>query len=70
VAAQELRAIYACRDRDQAAAHLYDWTVMCIDSQVPELKRLARTLSTWRTEFLAYLTIGRISNGPIEAINL
>jgi len=70
VAAQELRAIYACRDRDQAAARLYDWTVMCIDSQIPELRRLARTLTTWRTEFLAYFTTGRISNGPTEAVNL
>ena len=48
VAAQELRAIYRCRDRDQAAARLYDWTVTCIDSHVPELRRLARTLTTWR----------------------
>ena len=43
VAAQELRAIYRCRDRDQAAARLYDWTVTCIDSHVPELRRLARS---------------------------
>jgi transposase len=67
---QELRAIYHCRDRDQAAARLYDWTVMCIDSQVPELGRLARTLTTWRDEFLAYFNTGRISNGPTEAVNL
>jgi transposase len=70
VAAQELRAIYRCRDRDQAAARLYDWTVACIDSGVPELSRLARTLSTWRAEFLAYFSAGRISNGPTEAANL
>ena len=31
-AAQELRAIYRCRDRDQAAVRFYDWTVTCIDS--------------------------------------
>ena len=42
VAAQEPRAIYRCSDRDQAAARLYDWTVTCIDSHVPELRRLAR----------------------------
>ena len=70
VAAQELRAIYRCRDRDQAAARLYDWTVTCIDSQVPELRRLARTLTTWRAEFLTYFSTGRISNGPTEAVNL
>lgn len=46
IAAQELRTIYACRDPDQATARLYNWTVMCIDSQIPELGRLARTLTT------------------------
>jgi transposase len=70
VAAQELRAIYGCRDRDQAAARLYGWTVMCIDSGIPELARLARTITAWRDEFLAYFTTGRISNGPTEAVNL
>ena len=70
VAAQELRAIYRCCDRHQAAARLYDWTVTCIDSGVPELRRLARTITTWRTEFLAYFSTGRISNGPTEAVNL
>ena len=70
VAAQELRAIYHCRDGDQAAARLYAWTVTCIDSHVPELRRLARTLTTWREEFLAYFRTGRISNGPTEAVNL
>jgi transposase len=70
VAAQELRAIYRCRERQQAAARLYAWTVMCIDSGVAELARLARTFTTWREEFLAYFTAGRISNGPTEAINL
>jgi transposase len=70
VAAQELRAIYRCRDRDHAAARLYDWTVFCIDSHVPELGRLARTITAWRTEFLAYFDTGRISNGPTEAVNL
>jgi Transposase len=64
------RAIYRCRDRDQAAARLYDWTIVCIDSGVAELTRLARTITTWRDEFLAYFTTSRISNGPTEAVNL
>ncbi len=70
VAAQELRAMYRCRDRDQAAARLYDWTVFCIDSGVAQIARLARTITTWREEFLAYFSAGRISNGPTEAVNL
>ena len=43
---------------------------MCIDSGVAELARLARTVTTWREEFLAYFSAGRISNGPTEAVNL
>ena len=70
VAAQELRAIYRCRDRDHAATRLYHWTVYCIDLRVPELARLARTITTWRTEFLTYSPTGRISKGPTEAVNL
>jgi transposase len=70
VAAQELRAIYRCADRDHAAQRLYDWTVYCIDSGVAELRRLARTITTWRQEFLAHFSAGRISNGPTEAVNL
>jgi transposase len=70
VAVQELRAIYRCRDRDQAAHRLYDWTVFCIDSGVAEIARLARTVNTWREEFLAYFSAGRLSNGPTEAVNL
>ena len=46
--AQELRAIYRCRDRGQAAARLYDWTVTRIDSHVPELRRLARSGRDYR----------------------
>jgi hypothetical protein len=70
VATQELRAIYRCRDRDQPANRLYDWTIACIDSGVAELTRLARTITTWRDEFLAYFTTSRISNGPTAAVNL
>jgi hypothetical protein len=53
-----------------AAARLYDWTIAGIDSGVAELTRLARTITTWRSEFPAYVTTSRISNGPTEAVNL
>jgi transposase len=64
VTAQELRAIYRCRDRDQAASRLYDWIVFCVNSGVPELHRFARTITTWRTEFLAYFVAGRSPTDP------
>ena len=43
---------------------------MCVGSGVAELARLALTITTWRVEFLAYFSAGRISNGPTVAVNL
>jgi transposase len=37
---------------------------------VPELERLARTISQWEDEILAYFTTGRASNARTEATNL
>src|ERR1700712_5267141 len=53
-----------------AAAAFYRWLGFCADSEVPELHRLARTLDSWREELLARFTVGAVSNGPTEAINL
>jgi transposase len=39
-------------------------------SEIPELERLARTISAWQDEILAYHVCGRASNGPTEAVNL
>ncbi len=36
---------------------------------MPELTRLATTISAWQDEVLAYHTTG-LSNGPTEAVNL
>ena len=70
IAAQELRLIFSCPDRDRAAEALYRWLAYCADDNIPELTRLARTIDAWRTELLAYFDTGGISNGPTEAINL
>ena len=35
-----------------------------------ELTRLARTVTTWSDEFLAYFSTGAVSNGSTEAVNL
>ncbi len=70
IAAQDLRRIYRCRDRAEAAQRLYTWMVHCADAEVPELVRLATTIDSWREEFLAYFDTGGVSNGPTEAMNL
>ncbi|MGI8721563.1 MAG: transposase, partial [Geodermatophilaceae bacterium] len=61
---------YASASPAQAQARLYEWMVHCADSGVPELRRLATTIDSWTTEFLAYFTTGGITNGPTEAMNL
>ncbi|MDN5760613.1 MAG: ISL3 family transposase [Tomitella sp.] len=70
VAAQDLRLIYQAGDRARAAEALYQWLTYCADADIPELTRLARTIDSWRPEFLAYFDTGGISNGPTEAVNL
>jgi transposase len=70
IAAQELRLLYRLRDPQRATQAFTRWLSFCADSEVPELHRLARTLDSWREELLARFTVGRVSNGPTEAINL
>ena len=36
---------------------------------MPEVKRLGKTLTTWRREFLSYFDTGGASNGGTEAVN-
>jgi transposase len=70
VAAQDLRLIYQAGDRARAAEALYRWLAYCAEADIPELTRLARTIDSWRAEFLAYFDTGGVSNGPTEAVNL
>ncbi len=68
--AKELRrAVYAAADTlaaRRALGAFYQW---CTEVQVPEVSRLAKTVSAWEHEVLAYHTTG-LSNGPTEAVNL
>jgi transposase len=70
VAAQDLRLIFSCPDRERAQQSLYRWLAYCADANIPELTRLARTIDSWHPELLAYFDTGGVSNGPTEAINL
>ena len=70
VAAQDLRLIFSCPDRERAEQSLYRWLAYCADADIPELSRLARTIDSWHPELLAYFDTGGVSNGPTEAINL
>jgi transposase len=70
VAKERLRDFYAARDPRIARRRLNDFYIHCAHSEIPELERLARTVSAWQHEILAYHTTGRASNGPTEAVNL
>lgn len=70
IAAQDLREIYRAPDRDRARRALERWYWHCATAGVPELVRLATTISNWQDEFLAYFDTDGTSNGPTEAINL
>ncbi|MFL6139861.1 MAG: transposase [Frankiaceae bacterium] len=70
IAAQDLRLLFRARDRADAEQRLFRWLTYCADAEVPELRRLARTIDAWREELLAYFDTGGISNGPTEAVNL
>src|SRR6266508_4908204 len=58
------------RRRGPARRRLTALHARCTQSDVPELRRLGRTLGRWQTEILAYHRTGRASNGPTEAVNL
>jgi transposase len=70
IAKEDLRRVYAAADQPEAHRRLADLHTRCTRSDVPELRRLARTLGRWHNEILAYFHTQRASNGPTEAVNL
>jgi len=69
IAAQELCTLYQCRSPHATEQHLYRWLVHCAQADVPEPRRLARTLDSRREELLAYFDTDGVSNGPTEPMN-
>jgi transposase len=64
-----LREVYAAVGLRHARRRLVAFYQWCAEADVPELVRLAKTISAWENEVLAYHTTG-LSNGPTEAVNL
>jgi len=64
-----LRESYAATTLRQAHWCLVRFYLHAADAEVPELTRLAKTLSAWEDEVLSFHTTG-ISTGPVEAQNL
>lgn len=57
-----------CIDAAHAHRQLLWWYAFVADHPVPELVRLATTISAWEPEFLAYFKT-RGTNGRVEGIN-
>jgi transposase len=64
-----VRESYCAPTLRQAHWRLVRFYVYAAEADVPELTRLARTISRWEQEVLNYHTT-RISTGPVEAQNL
>jgi transposase len=64
-----LREMYAAKNLTVARWKLVAFYQHAAEAEIPELTRLAKTVSAWETEILNYHVTG-ISNGPTEAQNL
>jgi transposase len=69
LAKEALRFMYAADTMAEAARRFDAFIKEAKSSSVPELHRLAKTMSRWRREILAHHRSGA-SNGPTEAVNL
>lgn len=65
-----LRDVYTAIDPDTAARRLVDFYEWISQVEIPELTRLATTISRWQAEVLAYHDTGGLSTARVEAINL
>ena len=63
-------AAYADPDRAAGRAAADKAITTARTCPVPEINRLGRTLTAWRTEFLARFDQPSVSNGPTECLNL
>ena len=64
-----LRGVYAAPNLQRARWHLVRFYEYAAEAEVPELTRLATTVSRWEAEILNF-HVTRISTGPVEAQNL
>jgi hypothetical protein len=61
--------VFATDDVDEARRRLGHFYDHCRQSEVTELRRLARTIRRWEPQILAWHATG-LTNGPTEAVNL
>lgn len=66
VAKELLREVFSAVDETHARRRMIAFYLYCADADVPELSRLARTISRWAEHIFAYHRTGRASNGRVE----
>jgi len=66
IAKELLRDVYSAVDETHARRRMIAFYIYCADAEVPELARLARTMSRWSEEIFAYHRTGHASNGRVE----
>jgi transposase len=70
LAKEHLRRVYQPASRRTVRRRLDRFYAHCASVDVPELRRLARTVKAWQREIVAFHTTCGLSNGPTEAVNL
>ncbi len=58
--------MYSASGEAHARRRLIAFYIWCADAGVPAVARLARTVSRWSQQILAYHRTGRASNGRVE----
>jgi len=61
-----LREVFSAVDEAHARRRMIAFYTWCADADVPELSRLARTISRWSELIFNYHRTGRASNGRVE----
>lgn len=67
--AQQVRDCYHQASHADGRAIAEKVLASVITCPIPEVKRLGKTLTTWRAEFLGYFDTAGASNGGTEAVN-
>jgi transposase len=66
VAKELLREVFSATDEAHARRRMIAFYTFCADAGIPELTRLAHTVSRWAELIFAYHRTGRASNGRVE----
>ena len=69
VVKEALRAVYAAGDEAAARDALDEFYEAAAAADIPECRRLAKTIRRWETEVIAYYTSDGLSNARSEAVN-